>query len=81
MTENLALSDVHRPTLRMKGTDDWNGMLTGTWVVGPVLQLWFQSPTGDSSDSQIFEMRCNDERQAKAIEAHHRKVWGLESVA
>jgi hypothetical protein len=73
-TQANPMTDAHRPTLRMKG------MLTGTWVVGPVLQLWFQSPTGDSSDSQIFEMRCNDERQAKAIEAHHRKVWGLEPV-
>ncbi len=73
-TQANPMTDAHRPTLRMKGT------LTGTWVVGPVLQLWFQSPTGDSSDSQIFEMRCNDERQAKSIEAHHRKVWGLEPV-
>ena len=73
-TQANPMTDVHRPMLRMKGT------LTGTWVVGPVLQLWFQSPTGDSSDSQIFEMRCNDERQAKAIEAQHRRAWGLEPV-
>ena len=69
------ITDTHRPTLTMKG------MLGETMVVGSTLQLWFQSPTGDSSDSQIFEMRCHDERQAKAVEAHHRKVWGLEPVA
>jgi hypothetical protein len=74
-TQANPMTDAHRPTLTMKG------MLGGTMVVGSTLQLWFQSPTGDSSDSQIFEMRCNDERQAKAIEAHHRKVWGLEPVA
>ena len=64
-----------RPDIPMKGT------LVAAFANGNMVELWFQSPTGDSSDSQIFEMRCHDERQAKAIEAHHRKVWGLEPVA
>jgi hypothetical protein len=60
-----------RPAVRMKGT------LTGTEVVGNHLHLWFASPDGDSSDSQIFRMRCVDEAQAKIIEGQHRKVWNL----
>ena len=53
------------------------GMLTGTEVVGNYLHLWFASPDGDSSDSQIFQMRCSSEEQAKFIEGQHRKVWDL----
>jgi len=60
-----------RPRIGMKG------MLTGTEVVGNYLHLWFASPDGDSSDSQIFQMRCSSEEQAKFIEGQHRKVWGL----
>jgi hypothetical protein len=60
-----------RPRIGMKG------MLTGTEVVGNYLHLWFASPDGDSSDSQIFKMRCSSEEQAKFIEGQHRKVWGL----
>lgn len=53
------------------------GALVGTEVVGKYLHLWFQSADGDSSDSQIFQMRCVDETQAKFIEDQHRSVWGL----
>lgn len=53
------------------------GMLTGTEVVGNYLHLWFASPDGDSTDSQIFRMRCVDGRQAMFIEDQHRKIWGL----
>ena len=60
-----------RPRVRMKGT------LTGTEVVGNYLHLWFASPDGDSTDTQIFQMRCVDEAQAKFIEDQHRSVWGL----
>ena len=60
-----------RQKVRMKGT------LTGTEVVGIYLHLWFASPDGDATDSQIFQMRCSSEEQAKFIEGQHRKVWGL----
>ncbi len=60
-----------RPKIAMKG------MLVGTEVVGKYLHLWYSSPDGDSTDSQIFQMRCFNEAQAKLIEDQHRKVWGL----
>jgi hypothetical protein len=60
-----------RPAVRMKGT------LIGTEVVGNYLHLWFASPDGDSTDSQIFQMRCVDEAQAKFIEGQHRRIWNL----
>ena len=60
-----------RPRVAMKVA------LVGTEVVGKFLHLWYQSPDGDSSDSQIFEMRCVDEAQAHWIEDQHRSVWGL----
>jgi hypothetical protein len=60
-----------RPRIAMKG------MLVGTEVVGKYLHLWYSSPDGDSTDSQIFQMRCVDEAQAKLIEGQHRSVWGI----
>lgn len=60
-----------RPTIAMKG------MLIGTEVVGKYLYLWYSSPDGGQTDSQIFQMRCSGEQQAKTIESQHRKVWSL----
>jgi hypothetical protein len=42
------------------------------------VQLWFSSPTGDSSDSQIRDIICTDERQAELVAKRHREVWGLD---
>ena len=53
------------------------GMLIGTEVVGNYLHLWYGSPEGGETDSQIFQMRCVDETQARFIEGQHRSVWGL----
>lgn len=36
-------------------------------VCGDVVELWFHSPSGDSSDSQIFRMHCRSESQAKLV--------------
>ena len=60
-----------RPSIRMKGA------LVGTMVIGNVCQLWYASPTGGQTDSQIFEMQCNSEEQAKVTAEMHRSVWGL----
>jgi hypothetical protein len=60
-----------RPIIHMKG------ILIGTEVVGNYLHLWYSSPDGGQTDSQIFQMRCSNEEQAKVIESQHRKVWGL----
>jgi hypothetical protein len=53
------------------------GELCGTEVRGEFIDLWFQSPTGDQSDSQILTIRCRDYRQARQVEALHREKWGL----
>lgn len=44
---------------------------------GRVLNLWFSSPTGDSSDSVIFTMTCLSGEQAQEIADMHMRVWGL----
>lgn len=54
------------------------GALCGTEVRGEVLYLWYQSPTGDQSDSLIHRLICKDYRQAKEVENMHRTQWGLE---
>jgi len=53
------------------------GDLVATVIVGNIVNLWFSSPTGDSSDSQIFEMVCRDNEQAEFIAKRHREMWGL----
>lgn len=57
------------------------GDLCATVVVGNVVNLWFQSPTGDSSDSQILELVCIDNEQAEMVAKRHREVWGIDQNA
>jgi len=61
-----------RPTIPMKGS------LVAAFASGSKVEMWFQSPDGDSSDSQIFYLRCASEGQAEIIAAVHRRVWALE---
>tara|TARA_B110001454_G_scaffold199551_1_gene204439 strand:+ start:1381 stop:1623 length:243 start_codon:yes stop_codon:yes gene_type:complete len=60
-----------RPTIPMKGS------LVAAFANGDMLEMWFQSPTGDSSDSHQFAMRCNSPEQAEAIATLHRTKWGV----
>ena len=60
-----------RPTIPMKGS------LVAAFASGRVVEMWFQSPTGDSSDSQIFYLRCASEEQAEVVAAVHRRVWAV----
>jgi len=41
------------------------------------VELWFQSPTGDQSDSVIFHLPCRNGAQASAIATMHREAWGI----
>lgn len=45
---------------------------------GKLLQIWVQSPTGDSSDSQILEIHCLDETQCANLFEAWVKMAGLE---
>ena len=60
-----------RPTIPMKGC------LVAAYASGNMVEMWFQSPDGDSSDSQIFYLRCTSEGQAEVIAAYHRRVWAV----
>jgi len=61
----------------MKTKTKTKGSLVGTMVVGDRLQLWFSSPTGDSSDSVICTMPCTSNAEALDLQDLHREVWGL----
>ncbi len=52
------------------------GAFRGHMLFGNVLELWFSSPTGDSSDSVIFKVTCESSEQAAEIAAMHQRVWG-----
>ena len=60
-----------RPTIPMKGS------LVAAFANGDMVELWFQSPTGDSSDSHQFAMRCNSPDQAEFIASLHPSKWGV----
>ena len=60
-----------RPTIPMKGS------LVAAFANGDMVELWFQSPTGDSSDSCMFAMRCNSPEQAEVIASLHRSKCGV----
>ena len=53
------------------------GNLTAAFATGNVVELWFQSPTGDQSDSVIFHLPCTTATQAESIAIAHRDVWGI----
>jgi hypothetical protein len=52
------------------------GAYRGYMVYGNIVELWFSSPTGDSSDSIQFKMTCTSPEQAMEIALMHNRVWG-----
>ena len=45
------------------------GLPVGAMRVGSTVQLWVSSPTGDSSDSHIYNIPCMDTAQAEAVQS------------
>ena len=62
-----------RPMIPMKGS------LVAAFANGNMVEMWFQSPDGDSSDSQQFALRCATPEQAERIASLHRTKWGHSS--
>ena len=56
------------------------GRLVGTEVKVNTVFLWYESPTGDETDSQIGEIVCRDIRQAVEVESEHRARWDLPAL-
>ena len=53
------------------------GAVTAAFSCGSMVEIWFQSPTGDASDSQIFRLDCASNAQADMIAAQWRALWSL----
>jgi hypothetical protein len=53
------------------------GSLVGVQVFSNFIELWYSSPTGDSTDSVIHKIMCLDEAQAESLAQLHRVTWGL----
>ena len=56
------------------------GHLVGTDIKVNSVFLWYESPTGDETDSQIGEIVCRDIRQAVEVEREHRYRGNLPEV-
>lgn len=53
------------------------GSLAAVLVLGKEVQLWYNSPTGDSTDSVIHSIVCLTEEQAQEVGTLHKEVWSL----
>lgn len=58
-------------TITMKGA------VVAVLTLGSTVQIWVASPTGDSSDSHIFEMPTTSESHAHVVANMWRKAWNL----
>ena len=58
-------------TITMKGA------VVAVLTLGSTVQIWVASPTGDSSDSHIFEMPTTSDSHAHVIANMWRKAWNL----
>jgi len=62
---------IHMDTITMKGA------VIAVLTLGSTVQIWVASPTGDSSDSHIFEMPAMSDSHAQVIANMWRKAWDL----
>jgi hypothetical protein len=44
---------------------------------GATVQIWISSPTGDSSDSLVYNIPCLTITQARTIARQWVSVWGI----
>jgi hypothetical protein len=63
--------------LELVPLNERKGMPCAVLVHGTTVEIWFRSPTGDSSDSHIFRMPCLSENQAEVIAETYRLVFAL----
>jgi len=56
------------------------GSVRGVMVTGNTVQIWVASPTGDSTDSLIFDIPASSHAHAVSIGNMWRKVWNLPGV-
>ena len=47
-------------------------------VIDKTIEIWVESPTGDSSDTQILKITCKDSYQALLIADIWNLAWKLE---
>lgn len=47
-------------------------------AIGTRVEVWVSSPTGDSSDSHVYDIPCLSEAQAKVIAQTWRNAWGID---
>ena len=62
----------------MESTITMKGAVAAVLTLVNTVQVWVQSPTGDSSDCHIYDIPCDSVEQAKFIAAQWQKVWGLD---
>ncbi|NDA63703.1 MAG: hypothetical protein EBX50_16975 [Chitinophagia bacterium] len=64
-------SEMERSQVMMKGVP------SSVYAQGKCVVVWVKSPTGDSSDSFIYNIPCLSDEQAITIAKTWRSVWAL----
>lgn len=62
---------MNREMVKMKGIP------TSVYAENKCVVVWVNSPTGDSSDSFIYNIPCLSDEQAIVIAKTWRSVWAL----
>ena len=50
-------------------------------VIDKIIEIWVESPTGDSSDTQILKITCKDNQQASFIATTWENAWDIDNNA
>jgi hypothetical protein len=58
-------------------TTKTTGAAVAVLTLGSTVQVWVASPTGDSSDSHIFDIPTTSEAHAHTVANTWRAAWGL----
>jgi hypothetical protein len=53
------------------------GDIRATMIRDNIVELWFNSPDGDSSDTQHFQLRCASHEQAVKIANRYNRIFNV----
>ncbi len=70
-------TEQKRERVTMKGCPSHIELMNHGSEYGATVRVWVASPTGDSSDSIIYDIPCMNISQARTIAQQWIGVWGI----
>ena len=78
--ESISQGKVPRPDERtntMSAQVTMKGAVVAVVQRGSRVEVWVASPTGDASDSFIYNIPCLTDEQAQAVAEMWKTAWGI----